>query len=132
VTFTGEDRPIVLLTLDGQKVMLGRTPARIVLPSDEPRSVSPRESRSKGKKVAAPTLDARAERLFEELRAHRLEVSKSEGVPPYVVASDRTLREIATARPASMNALLEVHGIGQAKAERFGEGFLNVVWRSGG
>jgi ATP-dependent DNA helicase RecQ len=56
-----------------------------------------------------------------------LEVARQEGVPPYVIASDRTLREIAELRPMDRHALEMVHGIGQKKAERYGPGLLAVV-----
>jgi ATP-dependent DNA helicase RecQ len=44
-----------------------------------------------------------------------------------VVASDRTLREIAMLRPTDLHALESVHGIGQKKAERYGPGLIAVV-----
>jgi ATP-dependent DNA helicase RecQ len=65
--------------------------------------------------------------LFEALRVHRLEVARAHAVPPYVVASDRTLRDVAMLRPRDMEELLQAHGIGPAKAARFGEGILGVV-----
>ena len=46
---------------------------------------------------------------------------------PKVVASDRTLREIAALRPRTLDDLMAVHGIGPAKADRYGRGFLEVV-----
>ena len=48
-------------------------------------------------------------------------------MPPYVVASDRCLRDIARLRPANRAELMLAHGIGPAKAERYGDGFLAVV-----
>jgi ATP-dependent DNA helicase RecQ len=65
--------------------------------------------------------------VFEALRAHRLEVAQREGVPAYVVASDRCLRDVARLRPANRAELMLAHGIGPAKAERYGDGFLAVV-----
>ena len=58
-----------------------------------------------------------------------MDTAREHGVPPYVVASDRTLREIAMLRPRDLEALVQAHGIGPAKAERFGEGLLEVVAR---
>ena len=52
-----------------------------------------------------------------------------DGVPPYVVASDRTLREIVLDRPTTDAELQQIHGIGATKAERYGEGLLAVVRR---
>jgi ATP-dependent DNA helicase RecQ len=68
--------------------------------------------------------------VFEALRAHRLALARDQGVPPYVVASDRTLRELALEQPRTIDALLSVHGIGPAKAERYGRGFLDVIDRA--
>ena len=65
--------------------------------------------------------------LFEALRAFRIETAREEQVPPYVIASDRTLRDIALLRPANLDELLLAHGIGPAKAERFGAALLKVV-----
>ena len=48
-------------------------------------------------------------------------------MPPYVVASDRTLRDIATLRPDTLQALEMAHGIGPAKVEKYGEALLAVV-----
>ena len=60
-----------------------------------------------------------------------LEVARSLGTPPYVVASDRTLRELVRLRPENQQDLLLVHGIGPAKAKRFGKSFLKVVREAG-
>jgi ATP-dependent DNA helicase RecQ len=65
--------------------------------------------------------------LFEALRARRLELARAEGMPPYVVASDRTLRELAEVRPRSIAQLQEIYGIGPAKAARYGEELLAVL-----
>ena len=65
--------------------------------------------------------------LMDALRAHRLEVSRSLGAPPYVVAHDRTLRDIAALKPRTRAELLEAHGMGPTKAERYGDGLLEVV-----
>ncbi len=131
VGFRGEDRPLVVLTVAGKEVMMGERAARILLPP--PRSAasfgsSGGRNRRRG---AAPEsqqpLDAIGERLFEALRAWRQETARDEGVPAYVVAHDRTLREIAVARPRNDAELALVWGLGPAKRERFGEGMLRVV-----
>jgi ATP-dependent DNA helicase RecQ len=68
--------------------------------------------------------------VFEALRAFRLAVARDHSVPPYVVASDRTLRDMAVLQPRTVDALLAVYGIGQAKADRYGRGFLDVIART--
>jgi ATP-dependent DNA helicase RecQ len=69
--------------------------------------------------------------LFESLRAERLAIARERGVPPYVVFHDTTLRELARRRPRTVDEMRQVHGIGRAKAESFGERFLAVLRRAG-
>jgi ATP-dependent DNA helicase RecQ len=66
-------------------------------------------------------------RAFDALRRHRLALARREGVPPYVIASDRTLREIAALRPSNLRELERAHGIGPARRDRYGAGPLAVV-----
>ncbi|MCC6559172.1 MAG: HRDC domain-containing protein, partial [Polyangiaceae bacterium] len=72
-------------------------------------------------------LDEKDRRLFEALRAHRAELAKKSGVPPYVIAHDRTLRDIARIRPISIDDLDLARGMGPAKIAKYGEGLLAVV-----
>jgi len=55
------------------------------------------------------------------------ERARAEGVPPYVILHDRSLREIARRRPGDLAALRTCYGVGPAKAERWGEAVLAVV-----
>ncbi len=128
VDFTPGDRPVVLLTEDGRAVMKAERPARMLLPDDAPRAASGRHDRTRKPASRVPPAEGDAS-LFEALRTHRLNVARAGGVPPYVVASDRTLREIASFAPRTRAELLAVHGIGDAKADRYGDGFLQVVAR---
>jgi len=72
-------------------------------------------------------LDGAAAALFEALRRHRLTVARAEGVAPFIVASDRTLRDIAALRPRDLAELERAHGVGPYKAARYGAGLLEVV-----
>jgi len=65
--------------------------------------------------------------LFERLRAVRLEIARTRGVPPYVIFHDATLREMARLRPTSLDALLTVKGVGARKADDLGETFLMAI-----
>lgn len=128
--FAGDPHPVVFLTGDGKEVMAGRRPARLVLPRAVEPSRSSSRSQSSGRsraKVDAPDLDADALEVFEALRKYRRERAKDDGVPPYVVASDRTLRDVALLRPRTLEELGLAHGIGPAKLEKYGEGLLECV-----
>jgi ATP-dependent DNA helicase RecQ len=61
------------------------------------------------------------------LRARRFEIAREEGVAAYVVFADRTLLELARARPSSLQDMAGIHGIGAVKLERYGEAFLEVL-----
>ena len=65
--------------------------------------------------------------LFERLRAVRLQIARSRGVPPYVIFHDTTLRELARQRPTSIAELYGIRGIGARKAEDLGEAFLAAI-----
>ena len=78
-------------------------------------------------KTLAVDLPPEALSLFETLRAWRGEVAKSHGVPAYVIFHDATLREIAMARPASLDELGHISGVGARKLEAYGEDILSHV-----
>ncbi len=67
--------------------------------------------------------------LFEILREKRKELAATENVPPYVVFSDKTLFEIASLFPQSHESLLNIHGIGAHKIEKYGEILLSIITR---
>ena len=133
IDFSGGDRPVVVVTEEGRAVIHGDRPARLLLPSTQKpipkRSKAPRQSRAMA--AGDGELDAPAQSLFEALRTWRLETARRKKVPPYVIASDRTLRDIVQLRPDSTDELLLAHGIGPAKSEKFGEALLDVIRNHG-
>lgn len=65
--------------------------------------------------------------LFNQLRALRMKLAQEAGVPPFVVFSDKTLRDMAAKMPVTEEAFLEVNGVGAAKLERYGEAFMDEI-----
>lgn len=65
--------------------------------------------------------------LFETLRRLRREIADREGVPPYIVFADSTLREMAKFNPTTPGQLLAIKGVGESKLERYGALFLNAI-----
>ncbi|HEX7004312.1 MAG TPA: DNA helicase RecQ [Trueperaceae bacterium] len=65
--------------------------------------------------------------LFEELRRLRSELARTQGVPPYVIFHDSTLREMAERKPRNEVELANVSGVGQKKLERYGQAFLAAI-----
>lgn len=135
VDFSGGDRPVVRLTEEGNEVMAARRPARLLLPpktlpslkSSSTGGVTGRTGAAKSAQGLVDELDEQGRKLFEALRGYRLRVASEEGVPPYIVASDRSLRDVAALRPRNLAELELAHGIGPSKAARYGKGLLEVV-----
>ena len=71
------------------------------------------------------------ESLFQALRAERLRLAREQGVPPYVIFHDASLREMARIRPASVTEMGEIAGVGAAKCARYGRSFLSVIGEHG-
>ncbi|MDX2249569.1 MAG: DNA helicase RecQ [Bacteroidia bacterium] len=67
------------------------------------------------------------EALFQELRTLRRELAVATSVPPYVVFSDLTLREMATHFPTTEAAMHRISGVGEVKFERYGQAFINQI-----
>jgi len=84
--------------------------------SEQPRARAP-----------AAALPSEVQPLFDALRAWRGEVARSHGVPAYVIFHDATLRDIALARPDSLDELGRINGVGVRKLEAYGEEILQRV-----
>ena len=65
--------------------------------------------------------------LWFILKDKRTELAKEQGVPPYVIFHDSTLLEMVNRRPASLSEMSRITGVGQAKLDRYGEAFLEVL-----
>ncbi|GAB4085688.1 DNA helicase RecQ [Myceligenerans cantabricum] len=115
-----------LLLTDASADVLGRR-REVRLRRDPERTRS--RAAARAKKKAAPDVDLSAgdAELFERLRAWRAGVAKEQGVPAYVVFHDATLRAVATARPASLDELGGISGVGESKLARYGAGILEIV-----
>ncbi len=111
-----------LLLSDGCRDVL-RGERRVVLCRPRGRRATKGASRA----VADAGLDPQAEARFEALRALRVELARAQGVPPYVVFHDTTLRAIAAAAPRKSADLARLPGIGAAKLARYGAAVLAAL-----
>ena len=80
-----------------------------------------------GSPVGSFTPSSDGEALFERLRALRLVIARDIGKPPYIVFSDKALRDMAQRRPRTNEEFLEVNGVGANKLERYGARFLAAI-----
>ena len=81
----------------------------------------------KKRRDSAVTLAPDDQRLFEALRERRKEIARQLDLPPYVIFHDATLREMAEHRPLTEADLLTINGVGEAKLERYGRAFLEII-----
>jgi ATP-dependent DNA helicase RecQ len=72
-------------------------------------------------------LNADGRALFEHLRNLRREIADENNVPAFMVFSDKTLRAMARTRPTTRTSMLQVHGVGFAKLETFGDRFMKAI-----
>ena len=117
----GEYR-VVSLSEYGAQIIKERLPVSI----HAKRLEEHKRASKKAKKVASGAFDLST---FERLRTLRLEISKENSIPPYVVFSDKTLKEMAEKLPLTKEAMLDVSGVGEVKFERYGEAFLELIKR---
>lgn len=109
--------PVLRLTEKAEDVVYGAAPLLMRSDRKEQPSVRP-----------VPTeLEGEDAELFRRLRILRAKAARFQGIPAYMVFSDKTLREMAVRRPATMAQLRAVGGVGSAKAERYGRQFLEEI-----
>jgi ATP-dependent DNA helicase RecQ len=123
---TADAFPVLMLTPKGTDLLRNEhsCPDLTLARQRPPRRDGPRTSRIEAESWQDVDRD-----LFERLRAVRLRIARSRGVPPYVIFHDATLREMARLRPMSLDALLAVRGVGARKADDLGEAFLEAIRR---
>ena len=120
---TNDEYPVLRLTPEARPLLRGEANVRLRQP------IAPaRKQRSRRPPASDAPVDGS---LFEALRRWRRAEAEQRGVPPYVIFSDRTLREVASTRPATLLDLRGIYGIGDAKLEAFGRAVLQVVRGTG-
>lgn len=89
--------------------------------------MKPRERKSRRGAMAAESVVPGDDPLLLALKTLRTRLAKEEAVPAYVIFSDRSLVDMAVKRPKSVGVFGEIHGVGQAKLDRYADAFLTVV-----
>jgi ATP-dependent DNA helicase RecQ len=125
LTVDHEGYGTLTLTETSRAVLKGER--QLMLRRESPKAA--RAAKSGGQRSRTPAVDlpADVQPVFEALRAWRGEVARSHGVPAYVIFHDATLREIALARPATLEALSHINGVGTRKLEAYGDDILERV-----
>jgi ATP-dependent DNA helicase RecQ len=119
---TEGEYPILRLNDASWEVMRGQRQVRLV--QMVRRQKGDRPVKSKADEVSWEGVDRD---LFEALRGLRRDLATTRGVPPYIIFSDNTLRELARIRPSTAERMHLVYGVGEAKLREFGDQFLDLI-----
>ena len=115
----------LVMTEKGEAILFGRETVQ-VRPDPEPKKAEPRSRRAAPRDDEAGLSEA-DEALFQHLRGLRATIARAEGIAAFMVFPDRTLIEMARAKPVDLWALRTVHGVGERKREAYGERFTDAI-----
>ena len=115
---TPGDRPVLKLNARSWEVMRGGRAVTLL---------QAKESKSKRTRIEQASWDNVDEALFDNLRKLRREIAAERAVPAYVILHDAALRELASARPKSLEELRHIRGMGERKLADFGERLLECI-----
>ncbi len=116
----GDEYPTIRLSGKGQAALAGSEPISLGLPAPAPKPA--RRSRA-----TAPPAGPVDEALYQALRSLRTDLARERRVPPYLIYSNKVLAALAAAAPTSQDELLQVKGIGPAKAADLGQAIIGLV-----
>jgi ATP-dependent DNA helicase RecQ len=120
----GDPYPILSLNAPSWEVMRGQRSVRLMQPVRRKKGEAAPKS-----KADTSSWEGVDEELFEVLRGMRRQMAEERQVPPYIICSDATLRELARVRPSTLERMRFIYGIGEAKLSDFGARFLQAIDR---
>jgi len=112
------------LTEAARPVLKGEQEVWLRRDAEPEKRMSKAERSARAKEAFAGAND---DPLWQALKAKRLELAREQGVPPYVIFHDSTLLEIHNRKPQTLDDMGQISGIGQAKLQKYGDEFLQVL-----
>lgn len=119
VNETQDGYPVILLNPQSWEVLRSERIVRI--------AAAPKPVKKRSTAAARDAVSSGDQALFEALRALRKQLADENGVPPYVIFHDSTLRELAARKPRTLAEFSMAAGVGQTKLLRYGERFIEVI-----
>jgi len=114
----GDRYPVLKLTAKGAETLTG---------SGQVFGTKREEAKKSAGKRKAAEAGGFDQGLFEKLRSIRKRIAGEQGVPPFVIFSDKTLHEMCRNVPATSAAMRRISGVGDVKLARYGEEFLEAI-----
>ena len=122
------DYQVLSLTRDAKDTLRDRGEVRLPF---IPHNNAPVQTQKSGKtgprKRILDSSDIKGIAILEALKEMRRKLAKEAEVPPYVIFGDRTLEDIAIKKPVVFSQLTDIYGIGEIKAERYGDAIISIV-----
>lgn len=101
--------------------------AKVLVKITDEDKLPERTTKAKKTSKGMESLTSAGFKLFDKLRELRLEIAREEGMPPYIIFSDKTLIDMAAKVPVSKSEMLAVSGVGENKYVKYGERFLGLI-----
>lgn len=121
LTVTNDEYPVVKLTKESQNILYGEEVLHMKVAKEQERVQEKKEKKEK------KLLGVMNEDLFRILRKVRMEIAKEEQMPPYIIFSDKALKDMSAKMPVNRDEFLQVSGVGEVKCEKYGRRFMEVV-----
>jgi len=118
--------PLLRITAEGRALCQGIGTVRLGLPVPPKAGKKKAKVFKKAEKAGLSFQEADRE-LFDKLRALRRAVADKAGIPPYVICHDTVLIEMASSKPQTPEALLEIKGMGDKRVQKYGKLFLDAI-----
>jgi ATP-dependent DNA helicase RecQ len=121
---TTDGYPVLKVTEQGMELLQEKdlsVPLILKLPKEQEKVIS------KKKELKRSGSDAKYPELFERLRMRRYEIAQNEHMPPYIVFSDKALKEMSTYLPTTKERMLDINGVGMSKFGKYGQEFMQMI-----
>jgi len=116
---------VLKLTDKAREILSGEDTVELAMPRKIEKAAKKKKKRKRPALIADLTDQDQA--LFTALREVRTELAQAQGVPPYVIFGDKTLKQMALEKPGTAAAFLDLSGVGETKLEKYGETFLSAI-----
>ncbi|MDE5782216.1 MAG: HRDC domain-containing protein, partial [Lachnospiraceae bacterium] len=118
---TDDRYSVITLAAKSRLLLNGEERFIIKVNEEQEKTINTRKQRT------SDVLNSKGFELFDKLRELRLTLAKNEGMPPYIVCSDKTLTDMCVKQPFTKEEMLNVNGIGENKFNKYGNEFINAV-----
>ncbi|QOX65139.1 DNA helicase RecQ [Anoxybacterium hadale] len=123
---TADQYPVLKVTKQGMEFLRQEIPTEPILLKLAKKQEEAPAAKKKTSKGGGGS-EAKYPELFEQLRKRRYEIAQKEHKPPYIIFSDKALKEMSSYLPTTEKTMLEINGVGSSKLEKYGIEFIGLI-----